>query len=151
MTHTSNIRLRVLFGKDDAHKMILSNGLPSSLHDMVEEVKKTFNLKENVRLQYMDPDFGEFVNVTTTSEIQHLGTIKVIQQQEEIFPMQDLGSPGTSGITMDMDESTSEMSYDADSTETSNVSQPGTVMSRTNPWPQRFPIPSFSYETELQL
>ncbi|XP_065136952.1 uncharacterized protein [Paramisgurnus dabryanus] len=152
MACTKNIGLRVLFGKDDAHKMFLPNGLPASLDDMLEKVKMTFNLRGNIRLQYLDADFGEFVNVTDISEIQHLGTIKVIQLQDEMFPVQELGSSATSGLTMEMDDVTSEISCNTEcSTESPNISHPESVLSRTHPWPTNFPIPCFSYETELQL
>lgn len=52
------------------------------LDDLLSAIKTTFGLKGDLRLQYMDQDFGsDFFNLNSTTELQDLGTIKVIHQQ----------------------------------------------------------------------
>ena len=90
----------------------------------------------NVRLQYQDRDFGDaLVNLKFTAELEDLATIKVIplNDDSQIIPVCD----------------------DVVSTETDDTellsSPSSSVSTRTQAWPREFPIPTFSYDTELQL
>ena len=55
-----------------------------ALPDTVEEMKTVLHEKcrievEDIVIQYKDKDFGEFVNLTNTNEIEHLMSLKVIK------------------------------------------------------------------------
>lgn len=54
------------------------SGIPETVDELHDLVKASFQLHQNFRLQYMDSDFNEFMNLTSVSEIQNMGTLKVI-------------------------------------------------------------------------
>ncbi|KAF3851753.1 hypothetical protein F7725_005108 [Dissostichus mawsoni] len=102
-------------------------------------------LKGEVRLQYMDQDFGnDFFNLNSTTQLQDLGTIKVIHQQTNT-PL-NIATDTTSSSSLECDGNVSLASDD-----TIILSSPESVSSRAKQWPADFPIPQFSYDTELQL
>ncbi|KAI3375793.1 hypothetical protein L3Q82_003743 [Scortum barcoo] len=95
MTGLKHARLRMILGENNTEKLTLPNGIPDSIDELLSKVKDTFGLKYNIRLRYMDEDFGNgYFNLISTTELKDLGTIK---------------------------------------------------------WPEDFPVPRFSYDTELQL
>lgn len=89
----------------------------------------------------MDQDFGNDFNSTT--ELQ--GTIKVIQQTNPPL-IGATETPSSNSLSLESDDGVSLASND-----TILLSSPESVSSRTKQWPQDFPIPKFSYDTELQL
>ncbi|XP_070398085.1 uncharacterized protein [Nothobranchius furzeri] len=140
-------RLKVILGENNVEKLILPNGIPQSLLELVNVVKNTFGITTEIRLQYMDQDFGnEFFNLNATSELQDLGTIKVVQQ--EVVPLI---------ITLTDDVSSACATFDAvdcslqASNNTNILPSPPKLSFRSVQWPAVFPIPQFSYDTELVL
>ncbi|XP_051783905.1 uncharacterized protein LOC114652536 isoform X2 [Erpetoichthys calabaricus] len=133
-------RLRVIFGIDDARKMILPNGISDSVDALIKEVQFAFQLIEDIRLQYKDNDFNEFLNLTLTSELEDLSTIKVVYVEKSEQTVERSQSP-----LPVLDDCSSVMSGDTDDTVISSLS------TRTQAWPKVFQIPQFSSETELQL
>uniref|UniRef100_A0A8C2X9N4 PB1 domain-containing protein n=1 Tax=Cyclopterus lumpus TaxID=8103 RepID=A0A8C2X9N4_CYCLU len=96
-------------------------------------------LNGNFRLQYQDRDFGDaLVNLTSTAELEDLTTVKVI-------PITDDCNEG-----FNITASNESMSTQSDDTELLSSSS-STVSTQTQLWPRVFQIPTFSYETELQL
>ncbi|KAF3844357.1 hypothetical protein F7725_007520 [Dissostichus mawsoni] len=82
MADSTPARLKVILGENNIEKLSLPNGIPESLDDLLSQLKTFFGLKGDVRLQYMDQDFGnDFFNLNSTTQLQDLGTIKVIHQQ----------------------------------------------------------------------
>lgn len=139
-------RLKVILGESNIEKLTLPNGMPESLDELVSKVKDTFGLKGNVRLQYMDQDFGnDFFNLNSTTELQDLGTIKVIHEQTNP-PLSATETTSSDFFSPESDDGVSNASND-----TIILSSPESVSSRTRQWPADFPIPRFSYDTELQL
>ncbi len=89
-----------------------------------------------------------FVNLTSTTEIKDLSTVKVIQTDKQPF-----GSP--SGA-LEMSSCSSSQSDDTSSagssgTDSSVILDRSLSTLRTIQWPKEFPIPRFSLETEMQL
>ncbi|KAL3064979.1 hypothetical protein OYC64_001089 [Pagothenia borchgrevinki] len=81
MADSTPARLRVILGENNLEKRSLPNGIPESLDDLLCKLKTFFGLKGDVRLQYMDQDFGnDFFNLNSTTQLQDLGTIKVNKQ-----------------------------------------------------------------------
>ncbi|KAK7918866.1 hypothetical protein WMY93_010150 [Mugilogobius chulae] len=79
-------KLKVILGENNVEKLTLPNGIPQSLVELINIVKITFGLTADIRLQYMDKDFGnKFFTLNATTDLQDLGTIKVVQQ--EIVPL----------------------------------------------------------------
>ncbi|XP_054888689.1 uncharacterized protein LOC129361694 [Poeciliopsis prolifica] len=77
MASSKPARLKVILGESNTEKLTLPNGIPDSLDDLLSKVKDTFGLKTNIRLQYMDKDFGnDFFNLSSTSDLEDLGTVK---------------------------------------------------------------------------
>ncbi|XDV19293.1 hypothetical protein PO909_024790 [Leuciscus waleckii] len=132
-------RLKVILGEDNIEKLSLPNGIPESLEDLHCSIKTTFGIQGNIRLQYMDQDFGsDFFNLNSTNDLKDLGTVKVILHQTatDLSTTEVVLSHSTS---FDLDDTVSMASND-----TSNVT-------RKEQWPKDFAIPHFSFETELQL
>lgn len=72
------VALRIIFGDEtDSRKLPLMSGIPVTV-ELHVLIKTFFQLKEEFRLQYMDADFKEFMNLTSVSEIEHKSTLKVI-------------------------------------------------------------------------
>ncbi|XP_060776399.1 uncharacterized protein LOC132885891 isoform X2 [Neoarius graeffei] len=77
MAGSTPARLKVILGESNTEKLTLPNGIPESPSQQ-DTVKTTFGLNGNIRLQYMDQDFGnDFFNLNSTTELQDLGTIKI--------------------------------------------------------------------------
>lgn len=120
----------VIFGVDDASKLILPNGIPDSIEDLKGETGRHFSLSGNYRLQYRDIDFD---NLTETSEIKNKSTVKVINLPDE-----------TVTLTLTTVSSDTDILSSAESTSS------GTSL-RSQTWPTNFEIPQFSYEVQIQL
>ncbi|KAL0994621.1 hypothetical protein UPYG_G00125000 [Umbra pygmaea] len=145
MATSTPARLKVILGESNVEKLILPNGIPESLDDLLSKIKTTFGLKGNIRVQYMDQDFdNDFFNLNSTNELKDLGTIKVVNQQTNPTL---ISATETTPYSLSPE---SEDSVSLASDETILLS-PDSVTSRTQQWPEEFQIPRFSYDTELQL
>uniref|UniRef100_A0A3B1IS49 PB1 domain-containing protein n=1 Tax=Astyanax mexicanus TaxID=7994 RepID=A0A3B1IS49_ASTMX len=79
MAVASSVRLRVILGEDSSQRVILRDGVPHSMSELLEEVQRQCNLPGSFRLQFRDPDFDhEFMNLTSPSDIQDKATVKVV-------------------------------------------------------------------------
>lgn len=145
------VKLRVILADDDARKLILPEGLPSSTEDLAQKITEMFQLDGDIRLQYQDDDFGgEFVNLTTITDVQDKGTLKVIFKTTG--QNQTAASTPACLMLCQADDSASVSSFETD--DTVLLSSPdGSVQStsRSAPWPLVFPIPRFSYDSEIIL
>ncbi|KAE8296811.1 hypothetical protein D5F01_LYC05577 [Larimichthys crocea] len=64
-------------------KLILPSGIPDSVDNLKFEIQKHCGIEGEFRLQYMDNDFDQFMNLTSTADIQDKGTVKVIIPSEQ--------------------------------------------------------------------
>ncbi|KAL3043100.1 hypothetical protein OYC64_020920 [Pagothenia borchgrevinki] len=71
-------RLLVILEEDSRIKLELPNGIPSSVDEVIQEITNFCGLTNEIRLQYKDADFGTWVNLTSTSELKDLATLKVL-------------------------------------------------------------------------
>lgn len=138
------VTLRVVFEENDARKLILQSGMPASLEDLTIEIKTFFGLDDVAfRIQYMDVDFdNQYVNLTSTSEIKDKSTLRLITVQAPVLIFQPC--PSTSYPELN-DPSVSS----GDTNDTVILSS--SPESRSCTWPDIFVIPSFSFDTEMQL
>ncbi|XP_032379998.1 uncharacterized protein LOC116694379 [Etheostoma spectabile] len=65
-------KLQVILNPDDTRKLILPDGIPESMEQLMDEVRKVCGLSGNLRLQYQDRDLlvnrDALVNLTSTAE-----------------------------------------------------------------------------------
>ncbi|CAM4573558.1 unnamed protein product [Leuciscus chuanchicus] len=79
MAGKASAKLLVILSPEDSRKLLLPNGIPESVEELNDNVRKDCGLNGKFRLQYQDRDFGDaFVNLTQTGELDHFGTLKVI-------------------------------------------------------------------------
>ncbi|XP_077072666.1 uncharacterized protein LOC143746383 [Siphateles boraxobius] len=141
-------KLLVILGENNCERLNLPTGIPNSLNDLKREIQTQLRVLEDFRLQFKDPDFNDFVNLTSTSDIQDRATLKVIQLPTST------SFPTTSSVP-EINETSSVSSCDTDiisSSQSSLLSTPESVSSvRSQAWPERFPVPQFSFDAEIQL
>ncbi|KAK7944893.1 hypothetical protein WMY93_000621 [Mugilogobius chulae] len=154
--------LRIVFRDEtDSRKLRLDCGIPDSVEDLQEIIKRKFEVEENFRLQYFDNDFEAYMNLTSVSEIGPKSTIKIIflSMEEEfitLFPVETstLATESTSEVSeRPQTPISSVMSSCSDDTlvTTTPVSSPEFTSTGYSSWPQVFVIPKFTYEAELEL
>lgn len=113
MAGSTPTRLRVILGENNIEKMTLPNDIPESLDVLLCMIKNKFGLNGNVRLQYMDQDFGnDFFNLNSTSELWDLGTVKVIHEQTIAHLIGDTQSASSLSISYESEDGASVASDD---------------------------------------
>lgn len=70
--------LRIIHRENDSSKLTLPLGIPGSVDELKNEIKRQCEVSGDFRLQYKDIDFDEFINLTSISDIQNKATIKGI-------------------------------------------------------------------------
>ncbi|KAM6920120.1 uncharacterized protein PEZ65_012164 [Lycodopsis pacificus] len=138
------MRFRVIIDHD-IKKITFQNGLPSSVEDFITVLKQAFSITTEIGLQYKDADFDDFFTLTSTRDLKDKDTLKVVHVPSGIIittaPQER--KPETSDVSS-VDDMLSVDSQDA-----LLLSPPAT--DRQNLWPAVFPIPTFSYNTEMAL
>ena len=76
-------KLQIVLGEDNCMKLTLPSGIPDSVDCLKTEIQKLCGIEEEFRLQYMDNDFDQFMNLTSTADFQDKGTVKVIIPSEQ--------------------------------------------------------------------
>ncbi|XP_041868494.1 sterile alpha motif domain-containing protein 3-like [Melanotaenia boesemani] len=95
----------------------------------------------------MDNDFEQFMNLTSTADIQDKGTVKVIKPSN-----QSTQAPSHIPFTPCHEDSSADTDILSSSESTTSTSTTSATASlRCQGWPRSFPIPLFSYEVEMQL
>ncbi|XP_059208218.1 sterile alpha motif domain-containing protein 3-like [Centropristis striata] len=140
-------KLRIVLGADNCVKLTLTSGIPDSVDSLKFEIQKQCGIEGEFRLQYMDNDFDQFMNLTSTTDIQDKGTVKVIVPSE-----QSTQAPSHMPFTpfQGMDDSSADTDILSSSESTTSTSSPTSSL-RSQGWPRSFPVPPFSYEVEMQL
>ncbi|XP_053287857.1 uncharacterized protein LOC128448968 isoform X3 [Pleuronectes platessa] len=131
------VKLRIILGANNAEKLTIESGMPESVEDLSNEIKRQFLIDGDIRLQYMDSDFdNNFVNLSQISDIQDRGTVKVIC-------MSDATDLNQGNINQSGEDTSS-------SSSTIILSSPDSQTARSQ-WPTTFQIPKFPYDVEIQL
>ncbi|XP_051996479.1 uncharacterized protein LOC127653727 [Xyrauchen texanus] len=154
--------LRIIFGDaSDSRKLHLPYGIPASVEELHVLIKTFFQLKEDFRIQFMDSDFNEFMNLTSVSDIQNKSTLKIICN-----PILSPVEPCITLYTIDSFSETSANTCSEPETPVSSIasscsddtlytstphSSPETRPSRLPSWPNVFLVPKFTYEAEFEL
>ncbi|XP_029106664.1 uncharacterized protein LOC114912178 isoform X2 [Scleropages formosus] len=161
--------LKVLI-KEQIRKLVLPLGIPNTVDELKLAVKEAFVITEEFSLQYMDSDFHDFFTLTSTDQIQHKDTVKVVFPSPVVltFCTQHDTIPSTS--TLQFEEESSAVAFihsssgysgaDVSTTQSddalSSSSQDTLILSPQSspdrlPWPQEFTIPCFSPEVQIVL
>ncbi|KAJ8364116.1 hypothetical protein SKAU_G00129470 [Synaphobranchus kaupii] len=146
--------LKIILTDGSSQRLTISHGLPASIDDLMAEVTKQCGLHGNFRLQFKDSLFGdEFLNLTSMSEVEDKGTLRIIDlsrlttmQHDEIST--DLNpSLNTQAFSPSQNDSSS---LSSGSVDTDVLSSCESTSSRSS-WPAVFHVPKFSYDAELKL
>ncbi|XP_031146816.1 uncharacterized protein LOC116043926 isoform X2 [Sander lucioperca] len=138
------VRFRVIIDHD-IRKITFQTGIPSSVEDLIKVLKQAFSITTDIGLQYKDADFDDFFTLTTTTDLKDKDTLKVVHVPPGIVitTVPQERNPDTSDV------SSADVPLSVDSQDTVIPSPPATE--RQSLWPAIFPIPSFSYNTEMAL
>lgn len=121
------MKFRVLI-EEDIKKLVLKNGIPLTVEELVVAVKEAFSITENISLQYKDEDF---LALTSTEELKDKATIKVVYPVINLYMtvVPDESTPDVSDVSS-LCESTT---HTVDSQDTVILSPSPTE--RQHPWP----------------
>lgn len=138
------MRFRVIIDHD-IKKITFQDGIPSSVEDFIKVFKQAFSITTDIGLQYKDADFDDFFTLTSTSDLKDKDTLKVVHV-----------TPGIIMTTVPQERNldTSDVSSVCDLVSVDspdNLILSPSVPERQNLWPVIFPIPIFSYNTEMAL
>ncbi|RXN37812.1 sterile alpha motif domain-containing 3-like isoform X2 [Labeo rohita] len=146
------VKLRIILGENDSQRLILPGGMPETVIELVQEIKRQCGVDGDFRLQFMDVEFGnEFTNLVSMSDIQDKSSIKVIFNS--VTPTQPDGTPPSlysAAASRTLNDSSS-LSSAGSSFDTDILSSPESTSSRSTVWPIVFPMPRFAYDSQLQL
>ncbi|CAM4510954.1 unnamed protein product [Leuciscus chuanchicus] len=111
-----------------------------TFHGLKEVLRSKLQLRDSFALQYEDNDFHDFCNLTSVTDLpKDKATLKI------------LFSPSDTFSDSSLDNAVLPVSH-SPSTSTQMSSCVSEIkLSRSNPWPAAFSIPTFSYDVELRL
>lgn len=145
----SPVRLRIIFGEDDIHKLILPSGIPATVQGLTDVIQETFHITESFTVMYQDVDFNnQFFTWTSIEEVHDKVTMKLVMTEPVVLTL--------SPVDLSDIESPVPQSSDASSSGSQNTillspeDESGTSF-RSKPWPSKFEIPPFSYDVDLVL
>ncbi|MGL5956378.1 MAG: hypothetical protein ACRC0X_07235, partial [Brevinema sp.] len=62
---TNPAKFRIVLGDNDSMKLTLLSGIPNSVEELKSEIRKQCGVTGDFRLQYLDTDFDDFLNLTS--------------------------------------------------------------------------------------
>lgn len=152
---TAAVKFRVIL--DHEIKKLCLPGIPHTVQELEAAVKQAFGIMVDISLQHKDPDFDDFITLSSTDDLKDKDTLKIVYVPSAIilsnFDVSELSAPESSfSNSVPEDESlpsTSNDSVSADSDDTVILTPRSPGMHK--PWPAEFPIPKFAYNTEIAL
>lgn len=147
------VALKVIV-QEKIFKLILPSGIPQTVEELTTAVKDLIGCTLEFDLQYMDSDFEDYFSITGTDLLKHKDTIKVVYPTVTLN-MENVSFQGLMPQGLNEQSSVSTMPQSTD--ETSSITSEDTIIlsprssPEREPWPKEFPIPRFSYETEMVL
>ncbi len=147
----ASFKLRVIWGNDNSQRLTFSDGMPASLNVLSKKIENECGLQgQQFRLQYMDKDFNEFMNLTSVSDLADKDTVRVV-----FFTSSSSSSSHTPDEFSSLAHWNSSESCDADneksSAETSDADIFSSTSVRSSLWPTPFILPRFPYDVQLKL
>ncbi|XP_009295485.2 uncharacterized protein [Danio rerio] len=150
------VKFRVIL--DHEIKKLCVPEMPRTVKELEATIKQTFEIYVDISLQYKDQDFDDFVTLSSTDDLKDRDTLKVVYVPPVILLTKEIPDLQTEDcfVSRAVSEnhfaclpSTSSGSISAESDDTILLSPCSSEMHK--PWPTEFPIPKFSYNTELAL
>ncbi|KAK0151964.1 hypothetical protein N1851_006663 [Merluccius polli] len=81
-------KLWIIFGEDDVHKLLLPAGIQSTLQDLTDVLRETFDITGPFTVMYQDMDFdGQFFTLTSIEEVQDKANLKVVTTEPVILSL----------------------------------------------------------------
>ncbi len=118
---------------DDNIQRVRIEGLPETVDELKMMLKTRLNLEGEMVIQFQNEEFGgQFCNLNNMEDLP----------SERIKLMVIMKAPPSSPQ--------SDYTLDTASLDTSSQSS-GETSGRSKPWPNPFPIPTFSYDIEMKL
>ncbi|XP_071337589.1 uncharacterized protein [Trachinotus anak] len=147
------VMLRIILGENDSQRLTLQDGIPETIGELVQHIKRQCGVEDYFRLQFMDAEFGnEFTNLTSLSEIQDKSTLKLVFDSAAAASALPGGSPPPPYSTPATSWSGNDSSLSSGSLcDTDILSSPESTPSRSSGWPVVFVVPRFPYDCQLQL
>ena len=148
--------LKIILTDGSSQRLTLSHGLPETVDDLTGEVKRPCGLQGNLKLQFMDSLFGnEFLNITSMSEVEDRGTLRVIDMSRPTTMQHDDENstvliPVLHPQASSPCSTTGSSSQSGELVDTDILSSCESTSSRSS-WPAVFHVPKFSYDAELKL
>lgn len=142
-------KLRIIFDDHTVHKLDLPTGIPSTVQDLKLVIQGTFNITDGFTLMYQDVEFGgQYFTLTSIEDVQDMGTLKVVQHEPVIVNLSRVEEKDD-----DLTESDCMSSISLASQDTVLLSSSDDDLSprRSQPWPRKFEIPTFSFDVQLLL
>ncbi|XP_041861760.1 uncharacterized protein LOC121652780 [Melanotaenia boesemani] len=144
------VRLRIILGENNSQRLTLQDGIPETVDEIVQHIKRQCGVEAHFRLQFMDTEFdNEFTNLMSVSEIQDKSTLKLVfDPVVSVLPCGSQPPPASSPAS----SQSSNVSLSSGSLyDTDILSTPDSTSSRSTGWPLVFLVPRFPYDCELQL
>ncbi|KAL0979010.1 hypothetical protein UPYG_G00179280 [Umbra pygmaea] len=145
-------KLRIIFGDGDIRKLILPAGIPGSLTDLICAIRDSFDIPGDFFVHYQDMDFnGQFFTLTNIGDVEDQATLKVVPVNPVVLTLSsveeiEVNSPPP------QESSDTHISTHSSSADTLIIPSDESRMSRrSQPWPARFEIPTFSFDVEQHL
>nr|XP_023669586.1 uncharacterized protein LOC111844913 isoform X1 [Paramormyrops kingsleyae]XP_023669587.1 uncharacterized protein LOC111844913 isoform X1 [Paramormyrops kingsleyae] len=147
------IVLRVVIGDTQVHKLVLPEGVPSTVEDLSAVIQEQYQLTGSHAVMYMDKDFdNQYFTLTSTDVIKDKDTIKLIPNEDPTLTL--MLTPVAETV-----ESSSSFSLDQSSQDPAAASVssadimilPKSPECRSKQWPAYFEIPTFSHNVEMLL
>lgn len=150
---TEAVKFRVIL--DHEIKKLCLPGIPHTVQELEAAVKQAFGIPVDISLQHKDPDFDDFITLSSTDDLKDKDTLKIVYVPPTIIVTtvdeSELSECTFSNSVADDESlpSTSSESVSPDSDYT--VILPPCSPGMHKPWPAEFPIPKFAYNTEIAL
>ena len=149
-------QLRVVIEDSQIHKLVLADGVPSTVEALLATVQDHFQLQGSFTVLYMDKEFdNQFFTLSSTDVIKDKDTIKLVKTESVILtftPITETTASSSSSpllLPLPLDQSFQDDNSSVSSSDTVLISQSPEL--RSQRWPVNFVIPTFSYNVEMLL
>lgn len=144
-------KLHIIFGDDDI-QLILPEGIPGSLAHLICAIRDSFDIPGDFSVLYQDMDFsGQFFTLSSIGDVEDKATLKVVPVKPVMLTLNSVEEMEfDSPPPRESSDTVSTHSSSSDTTILSSPNESGTSR-RSQPWPARFDIPTFSFHVEQHL
>lgn len=145
-------KLRIIFGEDDIHKLLLPSGIPSTLQDLTDIITQTFNISGSFTVMYRDLDFnGQFFTLTSIEDGADKATLKLVMTEPVVLTFSPVGMSDMESVALQSSDATSCQSSGSQDTILISPQDESEASYRSRPWPSEFELPAFSYDVDIAL